>query len=139
GRGGDGWGFEPVAEHTYHLRCRGQAVPSSQRVVYEVFVDEVIAGPTPTIFADLLGTVDGVRAFHCRRMGLRLVPDYPLDSDRALGAALATAGAARAAVPLGDARAMLACAWGRPSQAFGDMYRVFDGPRRVPRLPGPPY
>jgi 3-hydroxymyristoyl/3-hydroxydecanoyl-(acyl carrier protein) dehydratase/1-acyl-sn-glycerol-3-phosphate acyltransferase len=133
----DGWRFEPVAEHTYSLRCRGQAVPTSQRVVYEVFVDEVIAAPYPTIFADLLGTVDGVRAFHCRRMGLRLVPDYPLD-DRALDDRLRDA-ADPGAVPLGDARAMLDCAWGRPSHAFGDMYRAFDGPRRVPRLPGPPY
>ncbi|HEY6178752.1 MAG TPA: hypothetical protein VIX73_30080, partial [Kofleriaceae bacterium] len=170
----DGWRFEPVAEHTYSLRCRGQAVPTSRRVVYEVFVDEVIAAPYPTIFADLLGSVDGVRAFHCRRMGLRLVPDYPLD-DRAHAHALleelATSTrlapdarrippiprffdpeprpswpegpSSRASlglgVPLGDPRAMLACAWGRPSEAFGDMYRVFDGPRRVPRLPGPPY
>ena len=34
---------------------------------------------------------------------------------------------------------MLACAWGRPSDAFGAMYRGFDGTRRTPRLPGPPY
>ncbi|HEY0990172.1 MAG TPA: hypothetical protein VGD80_24135, partial [Kofleriaceae bacterium] len=25
----DGWRFEPVVEHTYHLRCRGQALPTS--------------------------------------------------------------------------------------------------------------
>ena len=34
---------------------------------------------------------------------------------------------------------LLACAWGKPSDAFGEMYRVFDGTRRVARLPGPPY
>ena len=38
-----------------------------------------------------------------------------------------------------DYEALLACAWGRPSRAFGSMYRRFDGATRVPRLPGPPY
>ncbi|MEM7352964.1 MAG: 1-acyl-sn-glycerol-3-phosphate acyltransferase, partial [Acidobacteriota bacterium] len=38
-----------------------------------------------------------------------------------------------------DYASLLACAWGKPSKAFGDMYRVFDGPRQVARLPGPPY
>ncbi|MGH2898212.1 MAG: hypothetical protein ACRDMZ_06020, partial [Solirubrobacteraceae bacterium] len=130
----DGWRFEPVVEHTYHLRCRGQALPTSREVVYEVFVDEIIAGPCPTIFADLLGTVDGLRAFHCRRMGLRLVPAWPLDTVQAVDDR-----AAMALPPFGDHRALLACAWGRPSEAFGEMYRAFDGQRRVARLPGPPY
>jgi 3-hydroxymyristoyl/3-hydroxydecanoyl-(acyl carrier protein) dehydratase len=36
--------------------------------------------------------------------------------------------------------ALLASAWGRPSEAFGPSYAQFDGPgRRLARLPGPPY
>ena len=38
-----------------------------------------------------------------------------------------------------DYTSLLACAWGRPSTAFGEMYQPFDGPRTVARLPGPPY
>jgi 3-hydroxymyristoyl/3-hydroxydecanoyl-(acyl carrier protein) dehydratase len=38
-----------------------------------------------------------------------------------------------------DHASLLACAWGRPSAAFGPMYQRFDGTRRVARLPGPPY
>src|SRR5690606_32967952 len=38
-----------------------------------------------------------------------------------------------------DRRALLATATGRPSEAFGPMYRRFDAPGRVPRLPRPPY
>ena len=34
---------------------------------------------------------------------------------------------------------MISCAWGRPSEAFGSMYEMFDGTRRSPRLPGAPY
>ncbi len=77
--GCDGWRFEPVPFETYKLVCRGQVTPQSREVVYEVFVREVIAGPEPTLFADLLVTVDGLPAFHCGRMGLRLSPGCPMD------------------------------------------------------------
>jgi 3-hydroxymyristoyl/3-hydroxydecanoyl-(acyl carrier protein) dehydratase len=38
-----------------------------------------------------------------------------------------------------DYASLLACAWGRPSEAFGPAYARFDGTRRCARLPGPPY
>jgi 3-hydroxymyristoyl/3-hydroxydecanoyl-(acyl carrier protein) dehydratase len=34
---------------------------------------------------------------------------------------------------------MLACAWGKPSEAFGAAYAPFDSARRLARLPGPPF
>ena len=34
---------------------------------------------------------------------------------------------------------ILEFAVGEPSKAFGDPYRVFDGERKIARLPGPPY
>lgn len=34
---------------------------------------------------------------------------------------------------------ILAYAIGRPSEAFGAAYKMFDGPRKIARLPGPPY
>jgi 3-hydroxymyristoyl/3-hydroxydecanoyl-(acyl carrier protein) dehydratase/malonyl CoA-acyl carrier protein transacylase/1-acyl-sn-glycerol-3-phosphate acyltransferase len=155
----DGWRFEPVPEEKYVMRCRGQVTPASQHLVYEVFVSEVSAGPLPTVFADLLCTVDGRKAFHAKRVGLRLVPDWPLEHWKALGPATTQkTGAPLALSTLGGLRdwiepkpvasvdgfafdypSLLACAWGRPSAAFGPFYRVFDGPRRVARLPGPPY
>ncbi|MFI6515709.1 beta-ketoacyl synthase N-terminal-like domain-containing protein [Spirillospora sp. NPDC050679] len=155
----DGWRFEPVPEEPYAMRCRGQAVPTSRKLVYEVFAAEVVAGPVPTLRADVLCTVDGVKAFHARRLGLRLAPDWPLDHWGALaaprvqqdGAALEPADLGGLAghrdpeevavldgVPLGY-RAALAAAWGRPTAAFGPSYERFDGPRRCARLPGPPY
>jgi acyl transferase domain-containing protein/3-hydroxymyristoyl/3-hydroxydecanoyl-(acyl carrier protein) dehydratase len=136
----DGWRFEPVPDEVCRLRCRGQAVPSSRQLTYELFVEEVQAGPEPTLFADLLCTVDGVKAFHARRMGLRLVPDWPLTRRPELLAEAEPAGPA--VVVEGhrfDHRSLLACAWDRPSLAFGELYRAFDGPRHLPRLPAPPY
>ena len=139
----DGWRFEPVTDETYTLRCRGQAVPASRELVYEIFVEEISAGPCPTMFADMLCTVDGLKAFHGRRIGLKLVPDWPLESDRKLQKSVANYSEPRpAAVVDGFVYgfpSLLACAWGRPSRAFGGMYEIFDGPRRVARLPGPPY
>ncbi|MEM1349742.1 MAG: polyketide synthase dehydratase domain-containing protein, partial [Myxococcota bacterium] len=38
-----------------------------------------------------------------------------------------------------DYASLLACAWGKPSTAFGPVYERFDGANRVARLPNPPY
>jgi len=136
----DGWRFEPVQGVPYQLRCRGQALPSSKEVVYEVFVDEIVGGDEPTIYADLLGTVDGLKAFHCRRMGLRLVPAWPMDAGRmSIDVPRDRGPAAEVGGFAYDQRSLLACALGRPTEAFGPMYAAFDGPRKVARLPGPPY
>ncbi|MFF3171517.1 beta-ketoacyl synthase N-terminal-like domain-containing protein [Streptomyces sp. NPDC057900] len=156
----DGWRFEPVTEHPSSAMCRGQATPEGRRVVYEVFVSGVSGGPVPTLYADVLGSVDGAKAFLGRGMALRLVPDWPLSHWRHAGPPAVQTGGAP--VPLStlaglaghreerpvavaadgfpfDYASLLACAWGRPSEAFGAMYEPFDGTRKVARLPGPPY
>jgi acyl transferase domain-containing protein/3-hydroxymyristoyl/3-hydroxydecanoyl-(acyl carrier protein) dehydratase len=125
----DGWRFEPVAGHRLEMRCRGQVVPESRLLTYEVFVESLADGDEPTVIADVLCSVDGLKAFHCRSLGMRLVPGWPLEGD---------AGRRNGKVH-GDHEALLACALGPPSAAFGRMYAPFDGPRPVPRLPGPPY
>ena len=139
----DGWRFEPVPAEPCLLRCRGQVSPASKQIVYEVFVAELSADPYPTLYADVLGTVDGVKAFHARRAALRLVPDFPLEGPVGDGVAGADAAADGRAVVAGGVRqdhaALLACALGRPTQAIGPDYARFDGHRRAPRLPGPPY
>ena len=136
----DGWRFEPVPGETYSLRCRGQVDRESSLLEYEVFVEEVIDGPYPTIYADLLCTVDGLKAFHCRRMGLRLVPGWPMDSrpDLLAGYVEPKPVASKGGFHF-DYASLMACAWDRPSHAFGKEYAVFDDTRRVARLPGPPY
>ena len=160
--GRDGYRFEPATEEKFVMRCRGQVKPTSKKLTYEVFVAEVQDGDTPTITADLLCTVDGRKAFHARRVSLRLVPDWPLSrwqdggasaqyqaGEDLSGAALPRLGGLVGYTDSGpvasvdgfafDYRSLLACAWGKPSEAFGPFYEVFDSPRRVARLPGPPY
>jgi acyl transferase domain-containing protein/3-hydroxymyristoyl/3-hydroxydecanoyl-(acyl carrier protein) dehydratase/1-acyl-sn-glycerol-3-phosphate acyltransferase len=155
----DGWRFEPVPDQKYPMRCRGQVTPTSKHLTYEVFVSEVVAGPIPMIYADLLCTVDGRKAFHAGRVGLQLVPDWPLNHWKQLGPATSQLTAEPVALrKLGGLRgyvepkpvaevdgfkfdytSLIACAWGPPSHAFGPFYSAFDGTRRVARLPSPPY
>jgi 3-hydroxymyristoyl/3-hydroxydecanoyl-(acyl carrier protein) dehydratase len=137
----DGWRLEPVPDATAKFVCRGQVIPDrAHQLDYEVFIEEIIAGEFPTVFAALLCRSDGFKVFGCRRFGLRLVPDWPLTTRAQLLAGLPPP---RHVGPSGDVRgdeaALLACAWGQPSQAFGALYERFDGAARAPRLPGPPY
>ncbi len=141
----DGWRFQPVPGEPIEMRCRGQVTPTSKELTYEVFVEEIIAGPVPTIYADLLCTVDGLKAFHAKRVGLQLVPDWPLETwTELLEGYVEPKPVASFTTDEGDTfkfdyKSLLACAWGRPSDAFGPMYRPFDSTRTAPRLPSPPY
>ncbi len=136
----DGWRFQPVRGTSYKFVCRGQALPESRQLVYEIFIDEEIVDEQPRIFAHVMCTIDGRKAFLCEHLGLQLVPDWPLSSmpellehipdDRPL--------AHIGDFPL-DYRSLISCAWGKPSTAFGMGFAHYDGPLRSPRLPGPPY
>ncbi|MFM7361041.1 MAG: 1-acyl-sn-glycerol-3-phosphate acyltransferase [Cyanobium sp.] len=135
----DGWRFEPVPERSYLLRCRGQVTPAASELIYEVFVCEVHCGPEPMLVADLLCSVDGLKAFHCRRMALKLLPDVPF-GPREMAALAPDPEPVHShnGFAFGQA-SLLACANGDPVAAFGDLYRSLPPSRRVPRLPAPPY
>ncbi len=136
----DGWRFQPIRATNYKFICRGQALPESGQLVYEIFVDEEIIDDQPKLYATVLCTIDGRKAFLCERLGLQLVPDWPLSSMPEL---LEITEDHRPLAyiddfPL-DYRSLISCAWGKPSNAFGEGFSHYDGPLRSPRLPGPPY
>ncbi|MGJ0509834.1 MAG: hypothetical protein ACR652_22465 [Methylocystis sp.] len=137
----DGWIFAPVAAEAYKFICRGQVTPDRAHLItYEVFIEEIIAGERPTIHAALLARSDGHKVFLARRFGVRLVPDWPLNEQRLLAPSVAPK---RIVSPTGDVpgdfESLLATATGKPSDAFGALYRPFDEGLRVARLPSPPY
>lgn len=135
----DGWRFEPVPGERLELRCRGQVIPGVEEIAYEVFVRRVENDPEPLLYADLLGTIDGrMRAVFAENLALRLVPDWPLEKRAEKTAAAVLPCVTFEGIRL-DYQTMLACAIGRPSRAFGKLVERFDGPMRMPRLPGPPY
>ncbi len=135
----DGWRFQPVPDVPYQLQCRGQVTPRSKTLVTELFIEERHDGPTPTLFADLLCTVDGLKAFHARRIGVQLVPDWPFMARSTIAAEEFQRPVASVEGFRFDQCAVLAAADGKPSEAFGPMYQRFDGLKRVARLPSQPY
>jgi 3-hydroxymyristoyl/3-hydroxydecanoyl-(acyl carrier protein) dehydratase/malonyl CoA-acyl carrier protein transacylase len=136
--GRDGWRFEPLVEEISHIRARGQTVPGAREVIYELFVEDVSTSDVPTFHAQGMSTVDGLRSFHGSGCGGRLVPAYPMESRVRLLPKATDARAARADGLLLDRAHLLHLAWGKPSDAFGETYKVFDWTRPCPRLPGPP-
>jgi acyl transferase domain-containing protein/3-hydroxymyristoyl/3-hydroxydecanoyl-(acyl carrier protein) dehydratase len=137
----DGWRFEVVQDTTYQLRCRGQVIPSSKLLEYELFVDELVGGHEPILWADVLCTVDGLKAFHCKRLGLKLVGGFPHDDDPGYMDNLPpdpTPVAIMNGIPQ-NYKALLHCAVGPPSLAMGEPFARFDTGKALPRLPSPPY
>ncbi len=133
----DGWRFEPKADTVFKLRCRGQVIPSSRLLTYELFVMECgIRDGRPFLVAQVMCTVDGLKCFHADPLVIEMIPDWPLSR-------MPEYANWKETKPLGptgwDYRSLIACAWGKPSEAFGPMYTPFDGPTRPARLPGPPY
>ena len=137
----DGWRFQPLPEQPFELKCRGEINPRSERVAYELHVEEIWDSPHPTIICDVLGFVDDRAAFHAHRIGVELVPGWPLDTMPEIheGVLEPRPAATDADGFPFDWKAMIACAWGAPTDAFGALYAGFDTTRRSPRLPGPPY
>lgn len=138
----DGWRFDPVPNEVIQCKCRGQVTPESEDLIYEVFVEEIeiVDGLYPTIFADILATCDGLKILHMRHMGLRIVPDWPLDCwPHLLKGYEEKRPVAKIDDMQFDYRSLLACAFGKPSDAFGKLGKYFDTGRHISRLPGPPY
>ncbi len=141
----DGYRFRPLAGEPFKFVCRGQVVPDApHRVTYEIFVEEVIGGDKPVVYAAILARSDGFKVFLCRRFAVTLSRDWPLYTreaylnDTSTPTIISPDGEVR-----GDHKALLAAAWGRPSEAFGPVFAAadpeLDGTSNPPRLPGPPY
>ena len=128
--------FEPAPGAPATFYCRGQVVPDADHdVTYEVFIDEIVDGEEPMVFASLLARSDGRKVFYCPRFGIRLRRQWP---ESRKPASIPHYVNDRCDVR-GDEAALIECGSGAPSRAFGEMYAPFDVKGAVPRLPQPPY
>ena len=140
--------WQPILEVKSRLRCRGQVLASTRVVTYEINVRELGYGPEPYAIVDALMYSDGKPIVDLRDMSVRLTGA----SREGLESMWARRGAAPGSVPGPvaaptsaktvpyDKASILAFSGGKPSAAYGDPYRIFDeGPRRIARLPRPPY
>jgi 3-hydroxymyristoyl/3-hydroxydecanoyl-(acyl carrier protein) dehydratase len=121
---------EPVPGVASRLKCRGQVTQATRTVTYEVTIKERGYRPEPYALADALLYADGKPIVEITNLSLRLTG---LSRER-IAALWATRSPA-----LFDRDRILAFAIGKPSEAFGEPYRVFDEDRFIARLPGPPY
>ena len=163
----DGATWQPVVDVRSRLQCRGQVLASTKMVTYEIHLRELGYGPEPHAIADALMYADGKPIVEIRDMSVRLtgtdqqrLEDMWADqspgrdagpkkvesparvespaSDESSGSDVRLA---KPDIPiLYDKDSILAFSSGKPSEAYGAPYRVFDeGDRRIARLPRPPY
>src|SRR5262249_42808933 len=124
----DGVVCEPVPGVASVLKCRGQVTAATHNVTYEVILKERGYRPEPYALADALMYADGKLIVEITNMSVRLTG---LDRETiAAGwherAASPARSASRGSPALFDRKHILAFAAGKPSDAFGEPYRVFD-------------
>ena len=135
--------LEPVPGVESQLKCRGQVLDTTKLVSYEVSIKEIGYRPEPYVIADALMYADGKPIVEITNMSLR----YAGLTREAISALWAQAAACASESAHSPAKkpaifgyeSILAFAVGKPSDAFGEPYRVFDEGRVIARLPGPPF
>jgi PfaB family protein len=125
--------LEPVPGIAGQLKCRGQVLETSSTITYEVTIKELGYNPEPYVIADALMYADGKPIVEITNMSLRY-SGVTREALRQTWSALP-----RVKRALFEQDRILAFAIGKPSDAFGEPYRIFDEGRRIARLPGPPY
>ncbi len=129
--------YEPVAGIASQLKCRGQVRETTEKVVYEIALKELGYNPAPYAIADALMYADGKPIVEITNMSIQLT-GLTLEGLTALWDGAGRASESTPAV-LYDNDSIMAFALGKPSEAFGDRYTIFDEKRVIARLPGPPY
>ncbi|MBX3169255.1 MAG: type I polyketide synthase [Candidatus Eremiobacteraeota bacterium] len=127
--------YEPKIGVPAVLRCRGPVTVETKKVQYEVEIKEVGYGPEPYVIADALMYADGKCIVRFVGMSMRLVGLTQAQLESLWPPAAAEDGVKA----LYDRESIMQFAYGKPSLAFGDKYKIFDEGRRIARLPRPPY
>jgi 3-hydroxymyristoyl/3-hydroxydecanoyl-(acyl carrier protein) dehydratase len=150
--------WEPIPGIASRLKCRGQVIESTTTAAYEAFIKELGFRPEPYAIADALMYADGKAIVEITDMALQLTgmtreklqalwqpsahgAEFPTCRDLEESQSLSTHDDLPVPhhSPLFDHDRILALAIGKPSEAFGERYRIFDEDRFIARLPGPPY
>jgi 3-hydroxymyristoyl/3-hydroxydecanoyl-(acyl carrier protein) dehydratase len=124
--------YEPVPGVGSQLKCRGQVLPETKKVRYELHIKELGYRPEPYCLADAFMYSDDKNIVQITDMSVRLS-----GATRAQMESLWPVPGLR--VSLYGPEKILAFSNGKPSEAFGDRYKPFDEDRVIARLPGPPY
>jgi len=132
----------PIPGIGSRLRCRGQVIEGTKKLSYRIDIKEVGYDPEPYVLADAFMVADGRDIVEFENVSYRLhgVTEQMLEAAWGSGPRDASPfGAPRPGKPvLYGPDKILAYAVGKPSEAFGPQYAVFDHDRILARLPGPP-
>ena len=148
--------YEPVVGIESVLKCRGPVTPDSRHVWYEITIKEIGYAPEPYVIADALMYADGHRIVSFKDMSMKMTgiireeieAVWEKAGSRVQGSEVRRQKKEdREQKPessiqqptLFDRDKILAFATGKPSEAFGESYKIFDQERVIARLPGPPY
>jgi 3-hydroxymyristoyl/3-hydroxydecanoyl-(acyl carrier protein) dehydratase len=66
--------FEVVTDPVHRWSYRGQILPTNRTVSIATVVTRIERGESPTLYADGLLSVDGLKIYHMENFGLRLLP-----------------------------------------------------------------
>lgn len=133
--------YQPVKGVKSRLKCRGQVLETTKKVRYEVLIKSLGYGPEPFAVVDALMYSDEKCIVEIGDMSIRLsgLTQAAVEGLWS-GQAQAQTGTTSVVKPaLYDSNSILAFAVGKPSEAFGKPYEVFDEQRIIARLPGPPF
>ncbi|MDM8550977.1 beta-ketoacyl synthase N-terminal-like domain-containing protein [Desulfobacterales bacterium HSG2] len=140
--------YEPVIGVESVLKCRGPVTPNTKHVIYEVEISEIGYAPEPYVIADALMYADGHRIVKFKDMSMKMTGvvrdeiESQWSQPSTVNRQLSTVNRQPSTVnrqPLFNRDRILAFCIGKPSEAFGEPYKVFDEERTIARLPGPPY
>ena len=148
--------YEPVVGIESVLKCRGPVTPDTRHVWYEITIKEIGYAPEPYVIADALMYADGHRIVSFKDMSMKMTGIIREEIEavweksrfRVQGSEVRRQKkedreqkpASSIQQPtLFDRDKILAFATGKPSEAFGESYKIFDQERVIARLPGPPY
>ncbi len=129
--------YEPIIGEVSQLKCRGQVTEETKAVQYEITLKEIgyREDGTPYVLADALMYGDHRAIVQMKNMSVQL---SGLKKEK-LEALWQNKNSIETKQVLFDNESILAFATGKPSEAFGDRYKIFDSGRKIARLPGPPY
>ena len=134
--------YEPLIGIQSTLKCRGPVTPDTPHVIYRVEVKEIGYSPQPYVIADAHMYAEEREIVMFQDMSLQINGITRSEIESFWKKRNNESTEEIIPIPkktLFDRNMLLAYCTGKPSEAFGEQYKIFDYDRIIARLPAPPY